>query len=336
MDIRCSSSQPKEKGDYQMSASSRLLSLLAAMFAICLIALPAHAQATRTWVSGVGNDADPCSRTAPCKTFAGAISKTALKGEINCLDPGGFGAVTITKSITISCEVGTAGVLVSGTNGIVVSVTSTDIVVLRGLDFEGLTTGLSGINFIGAGVLHVENCLIRGFNAGSAAGINMAPTGASELYVSDSTIIDNGNGASGAGILMTPSGASSVNAVLSSVRINNNNAGIKIDGTIGNGSVNLSLIDSVSAGNGVGSGVAVVSTAGHVTSVVMINRSTLSNNGFRLRGDGPLSTARIGSSVIAGNSTGVASVNGATLQSYGNNQINGNTTDGSISTTALH
>src|SRR5499426_47183 len=99
--------------------------LLAALSVVCvpmLSSVPAHAQATRTWVSGVGDDANPCSRTAPCKTFAGAIAKTMAQGEINCLDPGGFGAVTITKSITISCEAGTAGVLVSATNGIVVNV----------------------------------------------------------------------------------------------------------------------------------------------------------------------------------------------------------------------
>ncbi len=82
---------------------------------------PAHAQATRTWVSGVGDDANPCSRTAPCKTFAGAISKTAASGEINCIDPGGFGALTITKAITVSCANAEAGVVVSGTNGIVVA-----------------------------------------------------------------------------------------------------------------------------------------------------------------------------------------------------------------------
>jgi hypothetical protein len=97
-----------------MKKSGFLLSLCGAVVALCVVAaLPAYAQATRTWVSGVGDDANPCSRTAPCKTFAGAISKTAAKGEINCLDPGGFGALTITKSITISCEAGTAGVLVS-------------------------------------------------------------------------------------------------------------------------------------------------------------------------------------------------------------------------------
>jgi hypothetical protein len=115
-------------------------------FAALLYAAPAEAQATRTWVSGVGDDANPCSRTAPCKTFAGAISKTAPGGEINCLDPGGFGAVTITKSITISCEIGTAGVLVAGTNGIVVAAGPQDRVILRGLDINGVGgQGLSGI-----------------------------------------------------------------------------------------------------------------------------------------------------------------------------------------------
>src|ERR1700739_1142083 len=114
-----------------------------------LVGSPAYAQATRTWVSGVGYDANPCSRTAPCKTFAGAISKTAAAGEINVLDPGGFGAVTITKSITISAIGVEAGVLVSGTNRIVVSVASTDNVILDGLDIEGLGTGVNGVQIVG-------------------------------------------------------------------------------------------------------------------------------------------------------------------------------------------
>src|SRR5579885_3327637 len=119
------------------------LAVAATLFA----AAPAHAQATRTWVSGVGDDANPCSRTAPCKTFAGAISKTAPSGEINVLDPGGFGAVTINKAITISSEGFEAGVLVSGTNGIVIQAGANDTVILRGLDIEGLGTGLDGIKF---------------------------------------------------------------------------------------------------------------------------------------------------------------------------------------------
>src|SRR6516162_584325 len=185
-----------------------LFAIAVGTIAICLKAEPAHAQATRTWVSGVGDDANPCSRTAPCKTFAGAISKTAPFGEINCLDPGGFGAVTITKSIIISCETGTAGVLVSGTNGIVVNVTSTDVVYLRGLDFEGLTTGLSGILFLGAGTLHVEHCLIRKFNSSSAGmGISVATNGPAKLYVSDTYVTDNGTGNIGGGIVIRPTTA---------------------------------------------------------------------------------------------------------------------------------
>src|SRR5947209_5706519 len=117
-----------------------LLALVIGFLTPFLAAAPAHAQATRTWVSGVGDDANPCSRTAPCKTFAGAISKTAAGGEINVLDPGGFGAVTITKSITIRSDHVEAGVLVSGTNAIIVSAGPNDRIVLEGLDIEGLGT----------------------------------------------------------------------------------------------------------------------------------------------------------------------------------------------------
>src|SRR5437763_16740642 len=82
----------------------------------------AHAQATRTWVSGVGDDLNPCSRTAPCKTFAGAISKTFINGEIDVLDPGGYGTVTITKSITIDCTGTFGSILASGTTGVTINV----------------------------------------------------------------------------------------------------------------------------------------------------------------------------------------------------------------------
>src|SRR5258708_136683 len=92
-----------------------------AIFGLTALVVPAHAQATRTWVSGVGDDANPCSRTAPCKTFAGSISKTAAGGYINCLDPGGFGAVTITKSITIQCDEEIGHIVSSGVNGIIVN-----------------------------------------------------------------------------------------------------------------------------------------------------------------------------------------------------------------------
>src|SRR5262245_12025976 len=136
-----------------------LLSILAIPFFALLHIDPAAAQATRTWVSGVGDDVNPCSRTAPCKTFAGAISKTATGGEINCLDPGGFGAVTITKTITISCpSTGTAGVLVSaGQNGIIVNTPANSEVLLQGLDIEGLGAGNNGVNIISATKVTIQS-----------------------------------------------------------------------------------------------------------------------------------------------------------------------------------
>jgi hypothetical protein len=159
--------------------------------ALCLQAEPAYAQATRTWVSGVGDDANPCSRTAPCKTFAGAISKTAAGGEINVLDPGGFGAVTITKSISITSVGFEAGVLVSGTNGIVVSVAATDKVLLAGLDIEGLGTGLDGVKIIGGGKTTIRKCSIRDFTGN---GVNLVGTVNARVVIEDSVILGNAGG----------------------------------------------------------------------------------------------------------------------------------------------
>ena len=129
----------------------------------------AFAQATRTWVSGVGDDANPCSRTAPCKTYAGAISKTAAGGEISTLDPGGFGAVTITKSITIT-GVGTqASILGAGTTGIIINAGVNDVVVLHNLQINGVGTGINGIRFIAGAALVLEDVRIWGFNVGISA-----------------------------------------------------------------------------------------------------------------------------------------------------------------------
>src|ERR1700722_3700831 len=117
-----------------------LIAVLGTTLLPVLCAVPAHAQATRTWVSGVGDDANPCSRTAPCMTFAGAITKTAAGGEIDALDPGGFGTLTITKSITIDGGGGggVASVMASsGAFGITVSAGATDIVTIRNVQVQG-------------------------------------------------------------------------------------------------------------------------------------------------------------------------------------------------------
>src|SRR5947209_1908942 len=153
-----------------------------------------NAQASRTWVSGVGDDANPCSRTAPCKTWAGAISKTAAGGEIDALDPGGFGAVTITKAITLDGGGGqVASVLVAGTNGIVVQANAaTDVVILRNLRINGISSGLNGIRFLSGKDLNVENCVIFGFTQN---GIDIALNQAAQASVHVlNTILKNNGG----------------------------------------------------------------------------------------------------------------------------------------------
>jgi len=167
-----------------------LFTIAVATIAICLKAEPAHAQ-SRSWVSGVGDDANPCSRTAPCKTFAGAISKTSAGGEINVLDPGSFGAVTITKSIRIISVGFEAGVLGPGINGIIVNVGPTDKVLLEGLDTEGLGTGLNGIQIVGGGVTTIRKCSIRGFTGN---GVNLVGTANARAVVEDSVILWNNGG----------------------------------------------------------------------------------------------------------------------------------------------
>lgn len=154
-----------------------------------LLTVSANAQATRTWISGVGDDANPCSRTAPCKTFAGAISKTATEGEIDCLDPGGFGALTITKSITVKCDpMSNGGVVVSGTNGFVISAAGA-VVYLSGLDFEGLGSGLNGINILNAAKVYILNCTIRNFTQN---GVNVSTSSAAHVVIRDSIIENSG------------------------------------------------------------------------------------------------------------------------------------------------
>src|SRR5262245_3082416 len=166
-----------EKRRLQMNKFRFTINALAIAIFTFAFASIAHGQASRTWVSGVGDDANPCSRTAPCKTFAGAISKTAVDGEIDALDPGGFGAVTITKSITIDGN-GWGSILASLTNGIIVNITAnsgSNTVEIRNLSINGFANGLTGIKLVNTNVagtkVFVENCVIFGFRGNPGRGI---------------------------------------------------------------------------------------------------------------------------------------------------------------------
>lgn len=164
-----------------------------ACLVVAVFAAPgvAHAQATRTWVSGVGDDVNPCSRTAPCKTFAGAISKTAEGGEISVLDPGGFGTLTITKSISIVASGDLAGVVSSGTNGIIINADPTDSVFIDGLDIEGVnsaSTGYAGVKILKAGKVVIRNTSIRDY-VGAGLGAP-APTNGTGILVQSTAAVD--------------------------------------------------------------------------------------------------------------------------------------------------
>jgi hypothetical protein len=300
----------------------RTAPLVLALLVLSLLASSrASAQATRTWVSGVGDDANPCSRTAPCKTFAGAISKTATAGEINVLDPGGFGAVTITKSITISSEGFEAGVLVSpGGSGVIINAPTTAMVVLRGLDFEGLGTANIGIRVIAAGTVSVEKCTINNFNNG----INVEVAANVNLQVTDTILRNNGLVTVGnsAGISIVPTGAAIVSATLNNVRLDHNFNGLFVDQN-----AKISGRD-VSAINSPGVGFFVTSP----TSELNLDGAVAATNGTGLRTTGATAFIRMSNTLVTDNNLGLSPTTGNIL-SFVNNRIAGNVTDGAPSGT---
>lgn len=288
-----------------------LYTLVFGLFVPLLASAPAHAQASRTWVSGVGDDVNPCSRTAPCKTFAGAISKTAAFGEINCLDPGGFGAVTITKSMTLNCSATLGSVLVAGTNGIVISAATTDKVVLRNIQIQGLAgtgaPGLNGVRILTAASVSIENCVITQF---SQAGISDARSaGNTQLYVRNTIISNNTQ----AGISLAATGPNK--AILDGVESVGNLFGIQA----GNG--NFAMVTrSAFSGNTTGA-------QADASGAINIDSSSITGNGTGVQS---LTNIRLSNSDVTLNATGF---NGTAL-SHGNNRLLGNSTFGNAVTGA--
>ncbi|MCB1955179.1 MAG: hypothetical protein KDG55_05855 [Rhodocyclaceae bacterium] len=251
------------------SPAARLLKAALALLTGALLSFSAQAQATRTWVSGVGDDANPCSRTAPCKTFAGAISKTAAGGEINALDPGGFGAVTITKAITIDGGAGqVASVLTAGTNGIAVVAGATDNVILRNLSINGLGNSLSGISFTSGRSLHVQNVKIDRFDNC----ISIAPTATtSTVQVIDVALSNCGDTAGEAALAVKPTGAGAATVFVDHVRMLFSQTGILSDSAGASVRVSNSTIFGNQLGLSATNGGAILSfgnnqTAGNVAS----------------------------------------------------------------------
>lgn len=253
--------------------------------------ITAIGQATRTWVSGVGDDVNPCSRTAPCKTFAGAISKTAAGGEISVLDPGGYGAVTITKSITINGDGTLAGILAASTNGVVINAGATDIITLRNISINGVGTGLNAIRYLAGGEVHIENCSIEGF---ITSGVDISLAASGFLTMRKSTI----STITGTGIALkatTTTGTASV--MLDNVYIQGNPTGVQ----------------------------------GDANSVINIDNCTISNNTTGILANNATSVIRVSNTSVFNNSTGVSTASNGKIFSFGNNRIAGNTSNSSMS-----
>ena len=303
------------------------MSVFKYIFAVLLItfASAAHAQATRTWVSGVGDDANPCSRTAPCKTFAGAISKTATGGEINVLDSGGFGAVTITKSITIDGAGAQASILALNVNGIIINGAGATVN-LRNLSINGAggTTG-NGIRILQAGGVNIDNVTLMNF-AGSGTngrgitietttsavrvnvsnsliynmenhGIDSSPTAGNVILVVDNTSIARGGQA---GINLRELTAASINR--SALTNNRNSGGVRLELTTATATISNSLLANNAAG--------ITNAAAGGSPSVFLYGST-----------------------VTGNTVAGLQISSGTITSLGNNIIRGNTGNQTPTTT---
>lgn len=282
----------------------------APLIALALLAPSlASAQATRTWVSGVGDDVNPCSRTAPCKTFAGAISKTATGGEISVLDPGGFGAVTITKSITIDGGGELAGILASGTTGVIVNAPAGSRVKLHRLSINGAGSGVSGVRVLGSSsMVRITDSEIFGF---TTSGVDVAPTvsGIRRVEIRRTSIHNNyGTGSNGVGVLTRPTGGTTARVTVSDSDISDNGKGVVADAA--GGTVRVTLRNSTIEDNGSGGG-----------------------TGQGVQAFGANAIVRVTGNLIANNVFGLETLSGSQIISSGNNTINNDSAAGGPTST---
>ncbi len=287
----------------------------AAMF-LAVFILTASAQATRTWVSGVGDDVNPCSRTAPCKTFAGAISKTAAGGEINCLDPGGFGAVTITKSLTIDCTGSIGGILASLVNGVIINGAGAEVK-LRALEIDGATNGINGVRIIQAASVTIENVSIHGFATDGISFVPTAGTGSPHLAVTNTTVFNTRIG-------LLVQGSALLSAAVDSSNFVNNVVGIvasdnsRVTCTGCNASLNVIGFQAQTAGN-------TVAELSLESCISAHNRNSATSAGVSAGGGGAgTSRIRLSNVGLFNNSVGFSVFGGGTISTFGNNRIDGN------------
>jgi hypothetical protein len=274
-----------------------------------LAAPPAPTPQTRTYVSGTGNDGNACTVSSPCRSFSAALALTTAGGEIYALNSANYGTVTINKAVTINAEGATGGVLATSGVGITISAGANDVVTLRGLDIDGAKSGSVGIQFTSGRALNIQKATVRNF---VNSGINSASNGT--LIVSDSAVTNNGTNG-----IVVGGGSASANATIVRVTATGNGVGI-----LASGAVNVAITDTVTGNNNYGIGAS--------AATVMVRNSTSASNAVGIVAAGT-AVVRVGQSTVAANGTGWQKSDGGQIISYGNNNVTGNTTDGTPSST---
>lgn len=292
-----------------------------AVTTLCLVcASMTQAQSVRTWVSGTGDDVNPCSRSAPCRTFAGALSKTAEAGEISVLNPGSYGTVTINKAVTINGNGALAGINAAGATGVTVNVTTnpeTATVILREIAINGMQTGSNGIRYLAGKTLMVDHCWIHSIGSGIGISADLAANG--NLKVIDTVIEDI---RFGIGIVMTSDARSELLATIDGTRIMNcSGAGIVAQDHV-RAAINNSIITHNLNG--------ILTTPVGTDSLLNVDHVAISYcPGTALSAAGSGSEIRVSDSMIAQNATGVS----GNVRSFQGNSLMGNTNPGTFVTT---
>jgi hypothetical protein len=306
------------------------IGVLAAAYAGLLGAQGAHAGWDHTWVSFNGTDNPGCGLSGPCRTLQNAHTNTNAGGIITILTSGSYAALTITKSISVVADDGVDASILSITPGPSLTVNApAGTVILRGLTIAPPSGAHAGISFLAGTALNVVDCFIRK----TSIGISFAPTtGASELYVSDTTIANDFS----IGLLVRPTGTGSARVVLERVDVENAaNIGMQFSGFLTTGSITATVTDSISAGNS-GSGIR-ADDAGAGTTKVVVDHSVSSNNSVGIYTNGLGSTIWIGDSTVSGNTVkGLLPAASGVITSYGSNKVNGNVSDGIPTNTILN
>jgi len=315
-----------------MRNNSLAFALLVTFLGCLLSAAPAHAQ-QRVFVAGTGSDSNPCTVAAPCRSFQQAHNTVAAGGEIDVLDAAGYGAVTISKAISIQGHDYSGISVPSGaaTVGITINAPSTAPVNLKGLLIDGGGVGAAGIVFNSGKSLTVVNCVVRNV---TTVGLQFLPTGSATLAVSNSYFTDNGGDA----IFIQPngSGITATAAIDRSGFYGDGGAGVDVDGQSSTGTLTVTVTDSDSSNNG--DGFTLVSSAGQAVSKVFLTRVTATNNTVDgLFASGTNATMRIGQSTVTENATGYHIVSPGQIISYLDNYIDDNASDsGTLGSGSTH